>query len=115
MDCNILESEMQSSIEHMMWFITHYLQMIGERDFTEERVKFVFNRDIIINEVEAVEMCEKSVGIIDNQTNRENHPWYTPEVEDRLAKQKAEEQKEIDEYQEALEKQRQFQTEVIDK
>ena len=41
MDCNILESEMQSSIEHMMWFITHYLQMIGEGDFTEERVKFV--------------------------------------------------------------------------
>ncbi|MFM9533658.1 phage portal protein [Lysinibacillus sp. IITD104] len=114
MDCNILESEMQSSIEHMMWFITHYLQMIGEGDFTEERVKFVFNRDIIINEVEAVEMCEKSVGIIDNQTNRENHPWYTPEVEDRLAKQKEEEQKEIDEYQEALEKQRQSQSEVTD-
>ncbi|WNN74337.1 phage portal protein [Lysinibacillus capsici] len=114
MDCNILESEMQSSIKHMMWFITHYLQMIGEGDFTEEKVKFVFNRDIIINEVEAVEMCEKSVGIIDDQTNRENHPWYTPEVEDRLAKQKAEEQKEIDEYQEALEKQRQSQSEVID-
>lgn len=109
LDCNILESEMQSSIEHMMWFITHYLQMIGEGDFTEEKVKFVFNRDIITNEMEAVEMCEKSVGIVDDQTNRENHPWYTPEVEDRLAKQKAEEQRETDEYQEALEKQRQSQ------
>lgn len=114
MDCNILESEMQSSIEHMMWFVTHYLDMVGQGDFTNEKVKFVFNRDIIINEVEAVEMCEKSVGIIDDQTNRENHPWYTQEVEDRLAKQKAEEQKEIDEYQEVLEKQRQSQTEVTD-
>lgn len=111
-DCNILESEMQSSIEHMLWFITHYLEMIGEGDFTDETVKFVFNRDIITNEMEAVEMCEKSVGIIDDQTNRENHPWYTPEVEDRLAKQKVEEQKEMDEYQVALEKQRQAQTEV---
>ncbi len=114
MDCNILESEMQSSIEHMMWFVTHYLVMVGQGDFTNEKIKFVFNRDIIINEVEAVEMCEKSVGIIDDQTNRENHPWYTPEVEDRLAKQKEEEQKEIDEYQEALEKQRQSQSEVTD-
>lgn len=111
-DCNILESEMQSSIEHMMWFITHYLQMIGEGDFTDEKVKFVFNRDIIINEVEAVEMCEKSTGVLDDQTVRENHPWYTPEVEERLAKQKADEQKELDEYQEALEKQRQSLAEV---
>ncbi len=110
LDCNILESEMQSSIEHMMWFITHYLRMIGDGDFTEEIVKFVFNRDIITNEMEAVEMCEKSVGIIDDQTNRENHPWYTVEVEDRLAKQKAEELREIDEYQEAIEKQRQSQS-----
>lgn len=60
--------------------------------------------------MEAVEMCEKSVGIIDDQTNRENHPWYTVEVEDRLAKQKAEELREIDEYQEAIEKQRQSQS-----
>ncbi|MEG0260467.1 MAG: phage portal protein [Lysinibacillus sp.] len=112
MDCNVLESEMQSSIEHMMWFITHYLQMIGEGDFTNEKIKFVFNRDIIINEVEAVEMCEKSTGILDEQTVRENHPWYTPEVEDRLALQKEEEQRELDEYQNALEKQRQTQTEV---
>lgn len=113
-DCNILESEMQSSIEHMLWFITRYLKMIGEGDFMNEKVKFVFNRDIITNEVEAVEMCEKSVGIIDDQTNRENHPWYTPEVEQRLKKQKEEEQKEIDEYQESFEKQRQSQMEVKD-
>lgn len=114
MDCNILESEMQSSIEHMMWFVTHYLDMVGQGDFTNEKVKFVFNRDIIINEAEAVEMCEKSVGIIDDQTNRENHPWYSPAVEKRLKEQKEEEQKEIDEYRDAIEKQRQSQSEVKD-
>ncbi|MED4888591.1 phage portal protein [Lysinibacillus fusiformis] len=114
MDCNILESEMQSSIEHMMWFVTHYLDMVGQGDFTNEKVKFVFNRDIIINEAEAVEMCEKSVGIIDDQTNRENHPWYSPAVEKRLKEQKEEEQKEIDEYRDAIEKQRKFQSEVKD-
>ncbi|MFJ3386316.1 MULTISPECIES: phage portal protein [unclassified Lysinibacillus] len=112
LDSNILESEMQSSIEHMMWFITHYLKMIDEGDFTNEKVKFIFNRDIITNELEAVEMCEKSTGIIDDQTNRENHPWYTPEVEKRLKKQKEEEQKEIDEYRESIEQQRQSQMEV---
>jgi len=40
-DCNILESEMQSSIEHMLWFITRYLKMIGEGDFTNEKVKLI--------------------------------------------------------------------------
>ncbi|WP_042472830.1 phage portal protein [Bacillus ndiopicus] len=114
LDCNMLESEMQSSIEHMMWFITHYLKMIGEGDFTSEKMNFVFNRDIITNEMEAVEMCEKSVGIIDEQTNRENHPWYTAEVETRLKQQKAEERNELDEYLETMEKQRQAQSGVTD-
>ena len=104
-DCNNLESEMLSSIEHMLWFITHYKSMIGEGDFTEEKVKFVFNRDIIINEAETVEMCEKSVGIIDDKTNRENHPWYTPEVEDRLKEQQEEEKKQMEDYQDMFKQQ----------
>lgn len=96
MDCNILETEFQASIEHMMWFInTHYLLM-GYGDYTEESLEVIFNRDIIIAETEAVENCEKSAGILDDKTIRENHPWYTPDVEDRLDKQKAEEQEEIE-------------------
>lgn len=103
LDCNVLETEMQSSIEHMLWFINHHLLMTGQGDFTEETVNIIFNRDIIINETEAIENCSKSVGILDDKTIRENHPWYTEEVEDRLAEQEAQLRKEIeDEYKKAF-------------
>ncbi|MDQ0269950.1 phage portal protein [Cytobacillus purgationiresistens] len=91
MDCNILEAEFQSSIEHMIWFINHYLFMTGKGDFTKEKINIIFNRDIIISETEAIDSCGKSVGILDDKTIRENHPWYTEEVEARLEEQKKEE------------------------
>ena len=98
MDCNTLETEFQSSIEHMLWFINHYLLLTGQGDYTEEVVNVIFNRNIIIAETEAIDNCEKSVGILDDKTIRENHPWYTEEVESRLEEQAENRQKEIDEY-----------------
>ena len=96
MDCNILETEFQSSIEHMLWFINHYYLMTGKGDFTDEKVNIIFNRDIIIAEKEAIESCDKSVGILDDRTIRENHPWYTEEVEKRLKEQKELEQQDLE-------------------
>lgn len=98
MDCNILESEFQSSIEQLLWFVDQYLILTNVGDFTEETVNIIFNRDIIINESEVIGDCEKSVGILDDQTIRENHPWYSDDVEERLEKQKAEEQKAVEGY-----------------
>ncbi|MEC1716619.1 phage portal protein [Schinkia azotoformans] len=98
MDCNILESEFQSSIEHLIWFVNEYLLMIGKGDYTNVPVNFIFNRDIIINESEVIADCQASTGIIDDKTIRENHPWYTPEVESRLEEQKAKEQEMYDNY-----------------
>ncbi|MFB9827757.1 phage portal protein [Lederbergia wuyishanensis] len=102
MDCNILEAEFQSSIEHMLWFINHYLLMTSKGDFTKEKVNIIFNRDIIIAESEAIENCEKSVGILDDKTIRENHPWYTEEVEARLEEQEKKQQSEIDGYKDSF-------------
>lgn len=98
MDCNILESEFQSSIEHMLWFINFHFNVTGKGDFTNEKVNIIFNRDIIIAETEAIENASKSYGILDDKTIRENHPWYTEEVEKRLKEQEAEQQKEIEGY-----------------
>lgn len=98
MDCNILESEFQSSIRHMLWFINHYIYMTGQGDYTEEIINIIFNRDIIIAETEAIKNSSESVGILDDKTVRENHPWYTDQVEERLKEQEKERQKELDEY-----------------
>lgn len=96
MDCNILEAEFQSSLEHMMWFVNHHLLVTGQGDFTEEKINVIFNRDIIIAETEAIKNASESVGILDDQTIRENHPWYNEEVEKRLKAQEEKLQKEIE-------------------
>ena len=98
MDCNILESEFQSSLEHLLWFVDEYFVITGQGDFREESVNIIFNRDIIINESEVIQDAANSVGVLDDQTIRENHPWYTQEVEERLKKQKDEEQNAFDNY-----------------
>ncbi|MGM7683533.1 phage portal protein [Cytobacillus sp. Hm23] len=98
-DCNTLESEFQASLEHMLWFIDHYLMMTGKGDFTTEKVNIIFNRDIIINESEVITDCQNSTGVLDDKTIRENHPWYTEEVEERLKQQEEQLKKEIEGYQ----------------
>ncbi|MEH7392409.1 phage portal protein [Bacillus sp. JJ1474] len=95
LDCNILESEFQSSIEHMLWFVDRYLLMTGQGNFIDESINIIFNKDIIIVESEAIQDCQNSVGILDDKTIRENHPWYNEEVEQRLEEQM---QKEMDNY-----------------
>lgn len=97
MDCNILESEFQSSIEHLIWFVDQHFLLTGRGDFTNDSVDIIFNRDIIINESEVIEDCTNSVGILDDKTVRENHPWYTRDVEARLKEQESAQQKKIDE------------------
>ncbi|MDQ0412713.1 phage portal protein [Mesobacillus stamsii] len=89
MDCNILESEFQSSLEHLIWFVDQHFILTGRGDFTNDSVDIIFNRDIIINESEVIEDCSNSVGILDDKTIRENHPWYTRDVEQRLKEQEA--------------------------
>lgn len=98
MDCNILESEFQSSIEQLMWFVNQHFLLSNKGDFTNEEVTFIFNRDIIINESEVIKNCSDSVGVLDDKTIRENHPWYNDEVETRLEEQKKKEQDEYDNY-----------------
>lgn len=99
MDCNILEAEFQSSLEHMLWFINSYLQITGKGDFTNETLNVIFNRDIIISESEVITDAKNSIGILDDKTIRENHPWYNDEVEERLEEQKKLEMDQYDNYQ----------------
>lgn len=93
MDCNTLETEFQSSLEQLMWFVNKYLEVKDFGNFSEESIDIIFNRDIIISESEVITDAKNSIGILDDKTIRENHPWYSEDVEERLVKQKAEEQK----------------------
>jgi len=57
--------------------------MASKGDYTKEPIEFIFNRDIMINEKEAIEGCISSVGIISNKTVVSNHPYVT-DVDEEL-------------------------------
>ena len=98
LDANDMETELQAAFEEILWFINMYLANTGQGDFEGEDVQIVFNRDILINETEAIENCQKSAGILSDETIIEQHPWIdNPQRElERLKKQREEEQAEFE-------------------
>jgi SPP1 family phage portal protein len=90
MDANIMETEFQASLEQLLWFVNVHLANTGAGDFSKESVEFVFNRDILINETDAITNIKNSVGILSDETLVAQHPWVTDVQEelDRIQKQR---------------------------
>lgn len=92
LDCNIIENHFQAALEQLEWFIDTDLANKGQGDFFGKEVEFIFNRDIMINETEAINNIKNSVGILADETLVAQHPWVTDiatELE-RLMKQRKE-------------------------
>ena len=98
LDANGMETEFQAAFEEILWFVNVHLYNTGKGDFFSEQVEIIFNRDILINETEAIENCSKSMGILSDETIIGQHPWIDdPKKEmERLKKQKEEEQAEFE-------------------
>ncbi|NFA98016.1 phage portal protein [Clostridium botulinum] len=90
MDCNIIETEFQASLEYLLWFVNQHLINTGQGDYTGENVEFIFNRDTLINEIDSINNCQNSVGIISDETIVANHPWATKDELEKIKKQKEE-------------------------
>lgn len=83
MDANDIETEFQAALEQLLWFIdTHIANTIGT-DYSGEQVDIIFNRDILINETEAITNAKDSVGVISDETIVANHPWVTDPTEEQ--------------------------------
>ncbi|MGN1481793.1 phage portal protein [Porcipelethomonas sp.] len=97
LDANDMETELQAAFEEILWFINAHLFNTGQGNFDNEEVNIIFNRDILINESEAISNCQASVGILSDETIVGQHPWVDdPQAElERLEKQKQKEQEEI--------------------
>lgn len=91
-DCNDLESNFRTAFEKVLWFVNRYIEIMGKGNFDDEKAEIVFNRDIIINETEAVQMCQTSKDVISDETIVANHPFVTDVKEEmeRLKRQKEE-------------------------
>ena len=81
LDANGIEMEFQASMEELLWFVNQHLAACGQ-NFEGEPVRVIFDRDVLINETEAINNCKASVGILSNETIVKMHPWVTdPEQE----------------------------------
>ena len=100
LDANGMETEFQAAFDDLLWFINQDFANTGRGDFEEEEITIVFNRDMPVNESEAIENCGKSVGILSNETIVAQHPWTTDvELElERIKKEKEEAMEQAQEY-----------------
>ena len=98
LDANNMETEYQAAFEELLWFINCHFANMGMGDFEGEEVDIIFNRDILISEGEIIENCQKSVGVLSDETIIANHPWVDdPQAElERLQKQKEESMEQFD-------------------
>ena len=101
LDANNMETEFQASFEELIWFINMHLFNIGMGDFEGEEVEVIFNRDILINEGEAIENCAKSEGILSQETIIANHPWVD-DVQAEMDRIKEEKEAEIEQFGDAF-------------
>ena len=87
LDANDMETELQAAFEEILWFVNCHLYNTGQGEFEGEEVNIVFNRDVLINEGEAIANCVSSVGILSDETVLGQHPWVD-DVQRELARLK---------------------------
>lgn len=95
LDCSNIETEFKSSLEYFMFFYNNWLEMNGEKDYTDKEVEYIFNKTMTVNEKELIENCKNSMEIISKATSREHHPWVN-DKEDEEEKIKNEEKEEAE-------------------
>ena len=101
LEANDFETEFQASFEELIWFVANHLKNTGKGDFLNEKVEVVLNRDILVNESQAILDIKNSLGIISTETLLSQHPWVgnVQEEIDRIEKEKMEQMKtEINDY-----------------
>ncbi len=105
LDANTMETEFQAAFEDLLFFVNAYLSNSGAGNFEGVEVTAIFNRDILVNESEAIDNCGKSQGIISKETIVRQHPWVDdPEEELRRIDDEAQKAAaEADAYRDAFE------------
>ena len=94
LDANDMETELQAAFDNLLWFVDAHLANTGQGDFAGDDVTITFNRDMLMNETEAIANCAASVGLLSEETVVAQHPWVDdPQAElARLKRQREEEQ-----------------------
>ena len=96
LDANDMETELQAAFRQLLPFVDTYLYTSGKGSFKNPKADIIFNRDMLINETEAISNCINSLGLLSKETAIAQHPWVNdPEAElKRLKIQEGAEKKE---------------------
>lgn len=97
-DADDAETEYQAAFEDILWFVNAHFSNTGQGDFEGEKIEVIFNRDVLINETETIDNCQKSMGILSLETVLSMHPWVddVQKEMERLKEQRLDEQKELE-------------------
>jgi len=90
----IVERKFRKGLRDVIEFVAMYEKIALNKTYDPAGIKIVFNKSMILNELEMVTMAQTSKGVISDDTIIANHPW----VEDPAAEMKKlkESQKTID-------------------
>lgn len=107
MKSSMLERKFTLALREFMYFIEVYCQEAKRGDFDYRDVTFTFNKMLLTNEAEIIQMASNSVGIISNATIRENHPWVkdAAQEEQRLKEEQEVQMNMYDGYSDTFKKQ----------
>lgn len=75
LDANDMECELQAAFTQIFSFINVYLIAFNNFNIKDKAVEVIFNRDILINESEAIDNCLKSKDMLSKETLIAQHPW----------------------------------------
>ncbi|OEB99923.1 hypothetical protein GY31_21900 [Lysinibacillus sphaericus] len=89
MKASMFERKATLSLREFMWFIQTYCELAKKGQFDSRDVTFTFNKLLLTNEAEIIQMARDSDGIISKATIRENHPWVkdAAQEEERMARE----------------------------
>lgn len=96
LDASAMEREFRQALNELLWFIKQDFINSNVGDFDSAEIEFIFNKDIMMNETQAIDMCKASVGIISDETIVAQHPWVK-NVSEELTKIKKQKEEQLEE------------------
>lgn len=105
LDCSNIETEFKSSLEYFKAFLDEWIAIKNNRDFSNRKLEYIFNKTMTVNEKELIENCNNSIDVISKASVLANHP-YVENIDDELIsikkEQEEEEKKSESEYEKAF-------------
>lgn len=73
--CNGTISKHTLALEELTWFTTKFINMRDRKNYDYQLPEFTFNKSMIINEMDEIEIAVKSKGILDDESILEKISW----------------------------------------